>query len=42
MRPMTHVPVLYQEALDLLAVRPGGVYVDATLGRTARRSRASW
>ncbi|WP_278359258.1 16S rRNA (cytosine(1402)-N(4))-methyltransferase, partial [Thermus thermophilus] len=32
MRPMTHVPVLYQEALDLLAVRPGGVYVDATLG----------
>ena len=29
---MTHVPVLYQEALDLLAVRPGGVYVDATLG----------
>lgn len=32
MKPMTHVPVLYREALDLLAVRPGGVYVDATLG----------
>lgn len=27
-----HVPVLYQEALDLLAVQPGQVYVDATLG----------
>jgi len=27
-----HVPVLYQEALDLLNVQPGQVYVDATLG----------
>ncbi|BDG16514.1 16S rRNA (cytosine(1402)-N(4))-methyltransferase RsmH [Thermus brockianus] len=27
-----HVPVMYQEALDLLAVKPGEVYVDATLG----------
>lgn len=27
-----HIPVLYEEALDLLAVRPGGLYVDATLG----------
>lgn len=27
-----HVPVLYQEVLDLLAVQPGQVYVDATLG----------
>lgn len=27
-----HVPVLYREALDLLQVRPGEVYVDATLG----------
>jgi len=27
-----HIPVLYQEALDLLNVRPGQVYVDATLG----------
>lgn len=29
---MNHTSVLYQEALDWLAVRPGGVYVDATLG----------
>ena len=27
-----HIPVLYQEALDLLRVLPGQVYVDATLG----------
>lgn len=27
-----HVPVLLQAVLDLLAVRPGGVYVDGTLG----------
>lgn len=27
-----HIPVLYQEALDLLRVEPGKVYVDATLG----------
>ncbi|MEZ0348189.1 MAG: 16S rRNA (cytosine(1402)-N(4))-methyltransferase RsmH [Thermus sp.] len=27
-----HIPVMYQEALDLLAVKPGEVYVDATLG----------
>jgi len=29
---MNHTPVLYQEALEWLAVRPGGIYVDATLG----------
>lgn len=29
---MSHIPVLYQEALHNLAIRPGGVYVDATLG----------
>ena len=28
-----HVPVLLKEALDALAVRPGGRYVDGTLGR---------
>jgi len=27
-----HVPVLLQEVLDFLAVKPGGVYCDATLG----------
>ncbi len=28
-----HVPVLAQEAVAALAIRPGGVYVDATFGR---------
>ncbi|HNQ76585.1 MAG TPA: 16S rRNA (cytosine(1402)-N(4))-methyltransferase RsmH, partial [Pseudothauera hydrothermalis] len=28
-----HVSVLLQEALDALAVRPDGVYVDGTFGR---------
>lgn len=27
-----HRPVLLKESLDLLGVRPGGIYVDATLG----------
>ncbi len=27
-----HIPVLYQEALDFLRVRPGGVYIDGTVG----------
>ncbi len=27
-----HVPILTQEVLDLLGCRPGGVYIDATLG----------
>ena len=27
-----HVPVLFHEALDFLHVRPGGTYVDCTLG----------
>ncbi len=29
---LEHVPVLLREAVDLLAPRPGGVYVDGTLG----------
>ncbi len=32
MRDPQHVPVLLEEVLDLLEVREGGVYVDATLG----------
>ena len=32
MTQMQHVPVLLDEALEYLNVRPGGVYVDATLG----------
>ncbi|MBO1436420.1 16S rRNA (cytosine(1402)-N(4))-methyltransferase RsmH [Meiothermus sp. CFH 77666] len=31
-RGVSHTSVLYHEALDWLAVQPGGVYVDATLG----------
>ena len=27
-----HVPVLLEEVMNLLQVRPGGTYVDATLG----------
>jgi 16S rRNA (cytosine1402-N4)-methyltransferase len=27
-----HLPVMFEEAIDFLHVRPGGVYVDATLG----------
>lgn len=27
-----HIPVLFQESIDALAIRPDGVYVDGTLG----------
>lgn len=30
--PKTHLPVLLSEVLELVAARPGGLYVDATLG----------
>ena len=33
-----HVPVLPQQVLDLLNVKPGGVYVDATLGLAGHSS----
>jgi len=29
----THAPVLLDEVLDALAIKPGGIYVDATFGR---------
>jgi 16S rRNA (cytosine1402-N4)-methyltransferase len=31
-REASHVPVLLKEAIDLLAVRRGGTYIDATVG----------
>ena len=31
--PLVHLSVLLQEAVSALAVKPGGVYVDATFGR---------
>jgi 16S rRNA (cytosine1402-N4)-methyltransferase len=37
-RKMQHVPVLLDEALQYLNVRPGGVYVDATLGLAGHSS----
>ncbi len=30
--PVGHVPVLLKEAIDFLAVKPGGTYLDATVG----------
>src|SRR6187551_610215 len=30
--PVYHVPVLLQEVIDGLSIRPGGVYVDCTFG----------
>ncbi len=30
--PKTHVPVLLEDVLELAAARPGGLYLDATLG----------
>ncbi len=31
-KKVLHLPVMFEEAIDFLHVRPGGVYVDATLG----------
>lgn len=32
MNELAHIPVLLKETIDLLAPKPGGVYVDGTLG----------
>ena len=37
-RKMQHVPVLLEEALKFLNVRPGGVICDATLGLAGHSS----
>ncbi len=33
MKTRSHIPVLFKETVESLAVKPGGVYVDGTLGR---------
>ena len=37
-----HVPVLLQEVLDGLAIRPDGIYVDGTVGGADCRRTADW
>ena len=32
MSEFSHMPVLLHETVDALAVHPGGIYVDGTLG----------
>ena len=34
-----HAPVLFEEAMDFLRVRPGATVVDCTLGLAGTRSR---
>src|ERR1700750_877215 len=38
MRKPQHVPVLFDEVMEYLNVRPGGVYADATLGLAGHSS----
>jgi 16S rRNA (cytosine1402-N4)-methyltransferase len=37
-----HVPVLLEESLEFLAVHPGGVYADATLGLGGHSAEIAW
>ena len=34
-----HVPVLYEECLEGLSIKPDGIYVDGTLGGAGRHAR---
>ncbi len=36
---LSHITVLLQEAVDALAIRPDGIYVDATFGRGGHSRR---
>ncbi len=31
--PSNHIPVLFDEALEALAISPSGIYMDGTFGR---------
>lgn len=33
-----HIPVLLHEAIELLSIKPNGIYVDCTLGRGGHSS----
>ena len=37
----THRPVLLEECIQGLAIRPDGLYIDGTLGRGATPRRSS-
>ncbi len=37
--PGAHVTVLLEEAVEMLAVKPGGIYIDATFGRGGHSRR---
>lgn len=37
----SHKPVLLDECIEALAIRPEGVYLDGTLGRRATAGRLS-
>ena len=37
-----HIPVLLNEAIELLNIRDGGTYLDLTLGRAGHSSEIPW